>query len=72
MLMLLANADANADDSHENVASLMATPAQSFLDTYHDHITELKRNFMSYVKALRASDLASRSAMQHNTATIQT
>lgn len=69
MLMLLADANANADDSHENVASLMATPARSFLDTYHDHTTELKRNFMSYVKALRASDVA---AMQHNTATIQT
>jgi hypothetical protein len=27
MPMLLADADANADDSHENVASLMATPA---------------------------------------------
>ena len=59
-----ADADADADDSHENIASLMATPARSFLETHHDRITELKRTFMSYVKALRASDLASRSAMQ--------
>jgi hypothetical protein len=45
----------DAIHSHENVASLMTTPARSFLNTYHDNITELKRNFMSYVKALRAS-----------------
>src|SRR6202789_969315 len=58
----LANAD--ADHSHEHVASLMATPARPFLNTYNDAITELKCNFMSYVKALRASDPASRSATE--------
>ena len=42
----------------------MATPARSFLDTYHDQIKELKRSFMSYVKSLHASDLGSRSENQ--------
>jgi hypothetical protein len=42
----------------------MATPARPFLDTYHDQIKELKRNLMSYVKSLRASDLGSRSGTQ--------
>jgi hypothetical protein len=42
----------------------MATPARSFIDTYNNEITELKRHFMGYVKALRASDIASRSAAQ--------
>jgi len=59
--------NANANYSHENVTSLMATPAWSFLDTYHDHITEVKQKFMSYAKALCALDLASRSAIQLNT-----
>jgi len=57
-------ADADADHSHEHVASLMATPARLFLNTYHDAITELKWNFMSYVKALCALDPASRSATE--------
>src|SRR3979490_2402162 len=48
--------------SHENVASLMGTPARSFLDTYQNQIMELKRNFMTYVKSLRAADIGSRSA----------
>jgi hypothetical protein len=60
----LADATPDAIHSHENVASLMTTPARSFLDTYHDTITELKQNFMSYVKALHASDIAARSATQ--------
>jgi hypothetical protein len=42
----------------------MATPARSFLDTYHDQIKELKHSFMSYVKSLHASDLGSRSGNQ--------
>jgi hypothetical protein len=50
--------------SHENVVSLMATPAQSFLDTYHDQIKELKHSFMIYVKSLCASDLSSKSGNQ--------
>ena len=32
----------------------MATPAQSFLETHRDRITDLKQTFMSYVKALHA------------------
>jgi hypothetical protein len=52
------------DLSHEHVSSLMATPARSFIDTYNNEITELKRHFMGYVKALCASGIASRSAAQ--------
>jgi hypothetical protein len=49
----------------------MATPAQSFIDTYYNEITELKHHFMGYVKALRASDIASRSAVQGDSRQIQ-
>ena len=34
---------------------MMTTPARPFLDMYHNNITELKRNFMTYVKGLRAT-----------------
>jgi hypothetical protein len=49
----------------------MATPARSFIDTYNNEITELKRHFMGYVKALRASDVASRSAAQGDSTQIR-
>lgn len=62
MLMLMPVPMPMLLHSHENVASLMGTPARSFLDTYQNQIMELKRNFMSYVKSLRAADIGSRSA----------
>jgi hypothetical protein len=31
----------------------MATPGRSFIDTYNNQVTEMKRNFMSYVKLMR-------------------
>jgi len=53
---LSADAAPDAIHRHENVASLMTTtPARSFLDMYHNNITELKRNFMIYIKGLRAT-----------------
>jgi hypothetical protein len=53
---LSADAAPDAIHRHENVASLMTTtPARSFLDMYHNNITELKRNFMTYIKGLRAT-----------------
>src|ERR1700690_1535262 len=56
---LCADAAPNAIHRHENVASLMTTtPARSFLDMYHNNITELKRNFMTYIKGLRATSTA--------------
>src|ERR1700690_401686 len=34
---------------------MTTTPAQSFLDMYHNNIMKLKRNFMTYIKGLRAT-----------------
>ena len=62
----MADADADAICSHDHMADLMATPAQSFLETYHSVVTELKRNFMTYVKALLTPDITSTAmATQH-------
>lgn len=62
----MADADADAVYSHDHMANLIATPARSFLDTYPSGVTELKRNFMTYVKALLTPDITSTAtAMQH-------
>src|ERR1700690_1334733 len=53
---LSADAMPDAVHSHKNVASLMTTtPARPFLDMNHSNITEIKRNFMTYVKGLHAT-----------------
>ena len=48
------------------MANLLAIPARSFLDTYPSGVTELKRNFMTYVKTLLTPDIIPMAtAMQH-------
>jgi hypothetical protein len=64
----MADADADADPvcSHDHMANLVATPTRSFLDAYPSVLTELKRNFMTYVKALLRPDITlTATAMQH-------
>jgi hypothetical protein len=66
--VIMADADADANYSHDHVTPLMATPAQPFLDIYSSPVADLKQNFMHYVKGLHIFNITSMAmAIQHNT-----